>query len=65
MDINTQWNAFAAWLRTRVTTDRGATLVEYALLVALIAVAAIVALRALSGNVQSKFNSVGSSISTN
>jgi pilus assembly protein Flp/PilA len=65
MDINTQWNAFAAWLRTRVTTDRGATLVEYALLVALIAVAAIVALRALSSNVQSKFSSVGNSISAN
>jgi pilus assembly protein Flp/PilA len=62
MDINTQWNAFAAWLRTRVTTDRGATLVEYALLVALIAVAAIVALNALSGNVKSKFSTVGSSI---
>jgi pilus assembly protein Flp/PilA len=65
MDINTQWNAFAAWLRTRVTTDRGATLVEYALLVALIAVAAIVALRALSSNVQSKFSSVGDSIKAN
>jgi pilus assembly protein Flp/PilA len=62
MEFNTQWNAFAAWLRTRVTTDRGATLVEYALLVALIAVAAIVALNALSGNVNKKFSTVGSSI---
>jgi pilus assembly protein Flp/PilA len=66
MDFNTQWNVFTAWMRARVAqSDRGATLVEYALLVALIAVAAIVALRALSGNVQNKFSSVGNSIANN
>lgn len=37
--------------------DRGATAVEYALLVGLIAVAIIVAVMAFSGSIQSLFNS--------
>jgi pilus assembly protein Flp/PilA len=41
----------------------GASLVEYALLLALIAVVAIVALHFLGGSVSNTLNSVGSSIS--
>ncbi|MGD9794162.1 MAG: Flp family type IVb pilin [Acidimicrobiia bacterium] len=42
--------------------DRGASLVEYALLVALIAVLCIAALRFLSGRVSSGLSNSGSSI---
>jgi pilus assembly protein Flp/PilA len=42
--------------------DKGATLVEYALLVALIAVASIAAMQLLATKVSSKFSSIGSSL---
>ncbi len=44
-------------------TERGAALVEYALLLALIAVVCIVALTTLGGQASSKFTDVGNSIS--
>ena len=43
--------------------ERGAALVEYALLLALIAVVCIVALTTLGGQASSKFSDVGNSIS--
>ncbi|MGI9080552.1 MAG: Flp family type IVb pilin [Acidimicrobiales bacterium] len=53
----------APWMRARFgTTERGAALVEYALLLALIAVACIVALTFLGGQASSKFSNVGNSI---
>ena len=59
----TQWNILAAWMRARFSdTERGASLVEYALLVALIAVVCIAAVTLLGGNASSKFGDVGSSI---
>jgi pilus assembly protein Flp/PilA len=59
----TQWNTLATWLRARFgDTERGASLVEYALLVALIAVVCIAAVTLLGGNAKSKFNDVGASI---
>ncbi len=52
-----------SYLRARFGDDeRGATLVEYALLVALIAVVAIVAIGFLGTSAKSQFNQVGSSI---
>jgi pilus assembly protein Flp/PilA len=44
-------------------TERGAALVEYALLLALIAVVCIAALTALGGDASDKFSDVGNSIS--
>ena len=53
----------ATYLRARLGDDeRGASLVEYALLVALIAVVCIVAVTFLGKSAQSKFTTVGSSI---
>jgi len=52
-----------AWVVSRARTDAGASLVEYALLVALIAVVCIVAVTILGGAASSKFSSVGSSLS--
>jgi pilus assembly protein Flp/PilA len=63
MDLMTQFDVFATWMRARFAeTDRGASLVEYALLVALIAVLCIGALRFLSGKTQTSFSNIGSSI---
>ncbi len=59
----TQWDFLASWLRARFgDTERGASLVEYALLVALIAVVCIAAITLLGGNASKKFSAVGSSI---
>jgi pilus assembly protein Flp/PilA len=54
----------AVWrlLRRLRPDQRGASLVEYALLVALIAVVCIVAVTLLGHNASSKFSSVGSSL---
>ncbi|MFN8039300.1 MAG: Flp family type IVb pilin [Acidimicrobiales bacterium] len=53
----------SAWLQARLTkSERGASLVEYALLVALIAVVCILAVTFLGKNSSNKFSSVGSAI---
>ena len=51
-----------AWSQARDFADDGASLVEYALLVALIAVVCIVAITVLGQVASSKFSSVGSSL---
>jgi pilus assembly protein Flp/PilA len=64
VDIATYWSRFCApYLRARFGNDeRGASLVEYALLVALIAVVCIGAVSFIGSSAKSKFNTVGSSI---
>jgi pilus assembly protein Flp/PilA len=52
----------AAWVAAHIDDDRGASLVEYALLVALIAVVCIAAVTTLGKNASSKFDTVGSSL---
>jgi len=61
-------NAFAA-VRTahgtmvdRVRTERGASMVEYALLVGLIAVVAVVAVAALGGGISGLFSSANTCV---
>jgi pilus assembly protein Flp/PilA len=58
----TSVRVLAAWVASHIRNERGASLVEYALLVALIAVVAIAAVSTLGSNVSSKFSAVGSSI---
>jgi Flp pilus assembly pilin Flp len=54
-----------SWLQARLGTDqRGATLVEYILLVALIALAVIAAVVFMRGQVSSKFDQTGSHLSS-
>ncbi len=63
MDIKTQWDFFASWTRARFAdSDRGATMVEYALMVALIAVVCIAAVSLIGTNANTKFSTVGNSI---
>ena len=66
MDIVKYWQSFCApYLRARFgKTERGASLVEYALLVALIAVVCIVAISFLGGSARNKLNSAASAISS-
>ena len=59
----TSYEFVSAWLQSRCRTDRGASLVEYALLLALIAVVCIAAISFLGGEASSNFNDVGQSIS--
>jgi pilus assembly protein Flp/PilA len=58
----TTFDFVATWIRARVDDDRGASLVEYALLVALIAVVCIAAVTLLGNNASSKFDSAANSI---
>lgn len=58
-----QYQLLANYLRARFGQDeRGASLVEYVLLVALIAVVAIAAITFLGQSASDKFQSVGDSI---
>ncbi len=61
--LSTQWDFVASYVRARFgDTERGASLVEYALLVALIAVVCIVAVTFIGKSGSEKLNEVGSSI---
>ena len=64
MDLVTYWVRYCApFVRARFgRTERGASLVEYALLVALIAVVCIVAVTQLGSNASNKFSKIGSAI---
>ena len=62
----TSFEYLAGWMRAKFGEDeRGASLVEYALLLALIAVVCIIAVTALGKSASSKLNDVSNSISGN
>jgi pilus assembly protein Flp/PilA len=58
----TSYEFVSAWLQARCKTDRGASLVEYALLVALIAVVCIVAITFIGNQASTKLSEVGTSL---
>jgi pilus assembly protein Flp/PilA len=58
----TSFHFMAAWLQARTRTDRGASLVEYALLLALIAVVCIVAITALGKKASGNFSRIDSNL---
>jgi pilus assembly protein Flp/PilA len=64
MDIVAYWQQHCApYIRAKFgQNERGASLVEYALLVALIAVVCILAITFLGRSASSKFSQVGSSV---
>ena len=60
MNLTSLWS----WIQTRRHRDEaGASLVEYALLVALIAIVCIAAITFVGTNASTKFSNVGSSLS--
>ncbi len=60
--LNVQLVIWSFMQRLRGRNDRGASLVEYALLIALIAVVCIVAVSLLGSNASGKFSQVGSAL---
>ena len=64
MDLIRYWQEHCApYLRAKFgNSERGASLVEYALLVALIAVVCILAITFLGRSASSRFSTVGSSV---
>lgn len=58
----TSYEFTRAWLLARCRTDRGASLVEYALLVALIAVICVAAVTLIGRRGSSKLSSAGTSL---
>lgn len=58
----TSYEYVSAWMQARCKSDKGASLVEYALLVALIAVVCIIAITFLGNSASSKFSTVGSAV---
>lgn len=64
MELINYFNTWiASWARARFgQTERGASLVEYVLLVSLIAVVCIVAIKALGNSAKGTFDKVGSSV---
>ena len=57
-----QFETLKTWIQARCKTERGASLVEYALLVALIAVVCIIAITFLGESASDKFSGVGSEL---
>ncbi len=60
--MKTQFDVLATWLKAHAKTERGASMVEYALLVALIAIVAIAALRTLGETVSENFSEIDSDL---
>ncbi len=58
-----QFNFLKSWLLAQAKSERGASLVEYALLVALIAVVCIGAISFLRGGIEDTFSDGGSALS--
>jgi pilus assembly protein Flp/PilA len=59
------WLEFAAqWMRTRTGSERGAALVEYALLLTFIAVVCMAALGFMGHQLSESFDSTGQSVGT-
>lgn len=60
------WNAFVSQFRMLLAgianREEGQTLVEYALIIALVSVALIAALGALTGNITGIFNAIGTAL---
>ena len=60
--MSTAFQFLSAWITARIDDDRGASLVEYALLVALIAIVCIAAVTALGQSASEKFSEIDSGI---
>ena len=64
LQLYTGLTAWWADLKGRLSEDRGATAVEYALMVALIAVVIILAVTFIGTSASTKFSQVGSAVNT-
>ena len=62
--INVFWTWCQANIQTRIKNERGASLVEYALLLALIAVVCIAAITFIGNKAEESFSETGSALNT-
>jgi pilus assembly protein Flp/PilA len=62
--MSTQINFLKTWFQMHVKDERGASLVEYALLVALIAVVCIIAVTALGQGISNEFDAATTGIAS-
>ena len=60
--VNDILTAAYVWLTNRVKADEGQGLVEYALIIALVAIALIAALQFLGGGIQNVFGNIGNAL---
>lgn len=60
--MTNSYRFISTWISSRIDDDRGASLVEYALLVALITVVCSAAVTALGDSASSKFSEIDSTI---
>ncbi|MCH7788203.1 MAG: Flp family type IVb pilin [Acidobacteria bacterium] len=60
--MKTSFEFLSTWIQAHIDDERGASLVEYALLVALIAVVCIAAVQALGGAANDSLSEVGSAV---
>ncbi len=56
--MTTAYQFLSAWITSRIDDERGASLVEYALLMALIAVVCIAAVTSLGSSTSQKFSEI-------
>ena len=56
--MTTAYQFLSVWITSRIDDERGASLVEYALLVALIAVVCIAAVTSLGSTTSQKFSEI-------
>ena len=63
MNLKSQWDVFATWARAHVLDDRGASVVEYALLVALVAIVCVAAITPLGQWASSNISTLGVTLS--
>ena len=54
--------ATRAWLRAKLRSERGASMVEYGLLLALMAIIAMVAVQAFGQGVSAKYSTINASV---
>ncbi|HET7489834.1 MAG TPA: Flp family type IVb pilin [Acidimicrobiales bacterium] len=60
--INAWWEYCQAFIRTKIRNEHGASLVEYALLLALIAVVCIAAITLIGNGAKKTLSSAGSAV---
>jgi Flp pilus assembly pilin Flp len=63
MDLKVQWDVLAAWIHAQFKQEQGASVVEYALLAALVALACVAAGWPLGSWASTTFGTFGSALS--
>ncbi len=63
--MKANYDVFSTWLTLRIRSERGAILVEYALLISLLVIVSIGAIRLYGSTVQGNYSEINSTIDEN